>query len=79
MALLAMISALAPPAMLIALVVIAVALVRGASRGGDAEPTDRPGLLEQRLDHLDRLRASGRITDEERDAARAHLLGRLPS
>jgi hypothetical protein len=60
-----------------ALVVIAVTFVRRARAAAPVDPTDRPGLMEQRLEHLDRLHAAGRITDDERSAARARLLGEL--
>jgi hypothetical protein len=65
---------LVPVVTAVAVVVIAVTLARG--RGGtSSDPTDRPGILEQRLEHLDRLLAAGRITDDERSTARARLLG----
>ncbi|WP_278235654.1 MULTISPECIES: hypothetical protein [Isoptericola] len=67
---------LVPVVVALALVAIAVALVRGGARGASV-PTDRPGLLEQRLEHLDRLHAAGRISDVERADARARLLGTL--
>ncbi|WP_141538721.1 hypothetical protein [Isoptericola jiangsuensis] len=67
--------ALVPVVTAVAVVVIAATLSRGARPTAPAEPTDRPGLLEQRLEHLDWLHAAGRITDDERGAARARLLG----
>jgi hypothetical protein len=66
---------LAPLVAATALVVIAVTFVRRARAAAPVDPTDRPGLMEQRLEHLDRLHAAGRITDDERSAARARLLG----
>ncbi|MCK0117313.1 hypothetical protein MWU57_09730 [Isoptericola sp. S6320L] len=69
---------LLPLATAVAVVVIAVTMVRGGSPARAAgAPTDRPGLLEQRLHHLDRLHDAGRITDDERAEARARLLGTL--
>lgn len=65
----------APVIIAIAVVAIAVAVVRGGTRGARSAPP--PGLLEQRLEHLDRLHAAGRITDEERAEARARLLGTI--
>jgi hypothetical protein len=50
-------------------------LVRGGTRGAGSPPG--PGVLEQRLEHLDRLHAAGRITDAERREARARLLGSI--
>jgi hypothetical protein len=57
----------------VAVVVIAVTLVRGGIRGAGSPP--QPEVLEQRLDHLDRLHAAGRLSDAERAEARARLLG----
>ncbi len=65
----------APVIIAIAVVAIAVAAVRGGIRGARSTPS--PGVLEQRLEHLDRLHAAGRITDEERAEARARLLGTI--
>lgn len=64
-----------PAVIAITVVAILVAIVRGATRGAASPPS--PGVLEQRLDHLDRLHAAGRITDEERADARARLLGTI--
>jgi hypothetical protein len=64
-----------PLVIVVAVVVIAVALARGRRR--DAGSPARPGVLEQRLDDLDRLHAAGRLSDAERAEARARLLGTI--
>jgi len=70
---LAFVQVVVPIVTAVAVVVIAGVLARGA------RPVDDGGdvAVEQRLDQLDRLLASGRITPAERDDARARLLGTL--
>jgi hypothetical protein len=53
-------------------VVVVVRLIRSSS---GLPP--RRGVLEQRLEHLDRLHTAGRITDAEHGEARARVLGTI--
>ncbi|GAA4716772.1 hypothetical protein GCM10023216_00820 [Isoptericola chiayiensis] len=70
-----MLQAAVPVVTMVAVLVIAVTVRRDNPLR--VAPTDRPGILEQRLEHLDRLLAAGRITEPEHRDARARLLGTL--
>lgn len=73
--------ALGAPELLVVLVpvVVVVVLVLALRSGGRGDRSDAgtPSALEGRLAELDRLQARGVISAQERDAARARLLGEL--